>query len=62
LDVYKVEEAIKEEFVVNAVQVEMQRRHFYITHHATRTINATTFYQTTHGIVDINMAYGFLFI
>jgi len=44
LDVYKVEEATKEEFVVNAVQVEMQRRNFYITHHATRAINATTAY------------------
>jgi len=56
LDVYKVEEATKEEFVVNVVQVKMQRRHFYITPHAARAINATTAYQTTHGIVNINMA------
>ncbi len=56
MDVYKVEKATKEEFVINAVQVEMQHRHFYITHHAARAINATTAYQITHGIVDINMA------
>jgi hypothetical protein len=39
--VYKVQETKKEKFVANAVQVEMQRRHLYIAHHATRATNAT---------------------
>jgi hypothetical protein len=30
LGVYRVEETTKEKFVANAVQVEMQRQHFYI--------------------------------
>jgi len=41
--------------VVNAVQVEMQRRHFYTAHHATKVANATAAYRTKHGIIDINM-------
>ncbi len=55
LGVYRVEETTKEEFVANAVQVEMQRRHFYIACHATRAANATAIYRTKHGIIDINM-------
>jgi hypothetical protein len=55
LDVYKVKEITKEEFVTNAIQVETQCRYFYTTRHAARAINATATYQTKHGIVDINM-------
>jgi hypothetical protein len=55
LGVYRVEETTKEEFVANAVQVEMQRRHFYIVCHATRAANARTTYRTKHGIIDIDM-------
>jgi hypothetical protein len=44
-----------EEFIANAVQVEMQRRHFYIVRHATKAVNATTAYQTKHMIVNTNM-------
>jgi hypothetical protein len=40
LGVYKVRETTKEEFVTNVVQVEMQRRHLYIVHHATKATNA----------------------
>jgi len=36
LGVYRVQEITKEEFVANAVQVEMQHRHLYITRHATK--------------------------
>jgi hypothetical protein len=53
--VYRVEETTKEEFVANIVQVEMQRRHFYITRHATRVANAVTAYRTKHGIINTNM-------
>jgi hypothetical protein len=55
LGVYRVEETIKEEFVANAVQVEMQRHHFYTLHHAINAINAAVAYQVKHGIVDTNM-------
>jgi len=55
LGVYKVEKTTKEEFVANVVQVEMQRRHFYIARHATRAANATATYPTKHGIIDIDM-------
>jgi hypothetical protein len=44
LDVYKIEETTKEEFVTNAIQVEMQHHHFYIAHYATKVANATTNY------------------
>jgi len=47
--VYRVEETTKEEFVTNAVQVEMQHRQFYISRHA-----ATT-YRIKHEIVDTDM-------
>jgi len=53
--VYRVEETTKEDFVAKAVQVEMQRRHFYTTRHATRAVNATAAYQAKHGIVDTDM-------
>ncbi len=43
---------IKEEFVANVVQAEMQRCDLYIARHATRATNATTFYQAKHEIVD----------
>jgi hypothetical protein len=39
LGVYKVEETTKEEFVTNAVQVEMQCRHFYIAYFRLITIH-----------------------
>jgi hypothetical protein len=55
LGVYRVEEIIKEKFVANAVQVEMQRRHFYIACRAIKAANATSAYQTKYKIVDINM-------
>jgi len=44
LGVYKVQETTKEEFATNAIQVEMQHRHFYTTRHAARVANATTTY------------------
>jgi hypothetical protein len=53
--VYRVEETTKEEFVAKAVQVEMQRRHFYTVRHATRAANAAAAYRAKHGIVDTNM-------
>jgi hypothetical protein len=62
LGVYRVHGITKEKFVANAVQVEMQHRHLYITHHATRVANVTTVYQAKHGIVDNDMVKGFQFI
>jgi hypothetical protein len=44
LGVYRVEEITKEEFVANAIQVEMQHHHFYIFRHATKATNVTTTY------------------
>jgi len=55
LGVYKVEETIKEEFVANVIQVEMQCHHFYTTRHVARAANATIAYQTKHGIIDTDM-------
>jgi hypothetical protein len=55
LGVYRVQDQTKAQFVVDAVQVEMQRRHFYTAHHATKVANATAAYRAKHGIVDINM-------
>jgi hypothetical protein len=43
------------QFVANAVQVEMQRPHFYTTHHVAKVINATVAYRTKHGIVNTDM-------
>jgi hypothetical protein len=42
--VFRVEGAIKEEFVANAVWVEMQCCHLYIVCQATRAKNATSSY------------------
>jgi hypothetical protein len=50
-----VQDQTKTQFVANAVQVEMQRRHFYTTHHATKLANVTAPYRTKHEIIDINM-------
>jgi hypothetical protein len=55
LGVYRVQEKTNEEFVANAIQVEMQCRHLYIDRHATKVANATTAYQTKHGIVHNDM-------
>jgi len=55
LGVYRVQDQTQEEFVVNAVQVETQRRHFYIARHATKVANAAAAYRTKHGIVDTDM-------
>ncbi len=49
LGVYRVQDQTKAQFVANAVQVEMQRRHFYTAHHAAAT------YRAKHGIVDTDM-------
>jgi len=55
LDVYRVQDQTKAQFVANAVQVEMQRRHFYTTHHAAKAANAAAAYRTKHEIVDTDM-------
>jgi hypothetical protein len=36
LGVYKVQGITKEKFVANAVEIEMQHCHLYITRHATK--------------------------
>jgi hypothetical protein len=46
---------MQEEFVGTAVQVEMQRRHFYAARHAAKVTNAVVAYRAKHGIVDTNM-------
>jgi hypothetical protein len=51
----RVQDQTKVQFVANAVQVEMQRRHFYTTHHAAKAANAAAAYRTKHGIVDTDM-------
>jgi hypothetical protein len=55
LGVYRIKETTKEEFVANAVQVEMQCRHLYTTHHATRATNITIDYRTKHGSINNDM-------
>jgi hypothetical protein len=55
LGVYKVQDQTKAQFVANAVQVEMQRHHFYTIHHAAKVANATATYRTKHEIVDTDM-------
>ncbi len=55
LGVYKVQDQTKAQFVANVVQVEMQRRHFYIARHAAKAANGTVAYRAKHGIVDTNM-------
>jgi hypothetical protein len=55
LGVYKVHDQTKEEFVANAIQVEMQCRHFYTAHHVAKAANATATYRAEHEIVDTDM-------
>jgi hypothetical protein len=55
LDVYKVQGTTKEEFVANAIHVEIQHHHLYTTHHVARATNATNTYQTKHDIVIYDM-------
>jgi hypothetical protein len=62
LCVYRVQGTIKEEFVPDAIHVEMQHQHLYITCHATRAANAIITYQIKHGIVNNDMVQGFHFI
>jgi hypothetical protein len=55
LGVYRVQDQTQEEFVANAVQVEMQRHHFYTARHAVKVTNAAATYRAKHKIVDIDM-------
>ncbi len=55
LGVYMVQDQTKTQFVANAVQVEMQCRHFYTVHHAAKDANAAAAYRAKHGIVDTDM-------
>jgi hypothetical protein len=55
LGVYRVQGTKKEEFVANAIQVEMQHYHLYTTRDATRATNVVTFYRAKHEIVDNDM-------
>ncbi len=55
LRVYRVQDQTQEEFVANAVQVEMQRHHFYIARHGAKATNVVVAYRAKHGIVDIDM-------
>ncbi len=41
--------------MANVVQVEMQRRHFYIIRHATKAANAAATYRAKHKIVNTDM-------
>jgi hypothetical protein len=59
LGVYRVQDQTQEEFVANAIQVEMLRRHFYTACHATKATNATPAYRAKHGIIEIHMGEGF---
>jgi hypothetical protein len=55
LGVYRVQGQTQEESVATTIQVEMQRRHLYTTHHAAKAANAAATYQTKHGIVDTDI-------
>jgi hypothetical protein len=55
LGVYRVQETIKEEFVANGIQVEMQCCHLYIVCHATRAVNVIVIYRAKHAIGDNDM-------
>jgi hypothetical protein len=55
LGVYRVQELTNEKFIVNAVQVEMQRRHLYTARHAARAANVVIAYRAKHGIVHNDM-------
>ncbi len=41
--------------MANAVQVEMQRRHFYTARHAAKTTNAAVTYRAKHEIINTDM-------
>ncbi len=62
MGVYRVQGTTKEEFITNAIQVEMQCRHLYITCHGTRVAIAIAVYRAKHEIIDNDMVYGFHFI
>jgi len=62
LGVYRVEEITKEEFITNAIQVEMQHHHFYTFCHVVKATNATPAYRIKHKIVNTDMVYSFHFI
>ncbi len=49
MGVDKVQGTTKEEFGANAIQIEMQCRHLYTTHHATAV------YRAKHGVVNNDM-------
>jgi hypothetical protein len=55
LGVYRVQDQTQEEFVANVIQVEMQRRHFYIARHVAKVENVVATYRAKHGIVDTDM-------
>jgi len=55
LGVYKVQDQTKAQLFANAVQVEMQRCHFYTAHHAAKVANVIAAYRAKHEIVDTNM-------
>ncbi len=55
MGVYRVQDQTQEEFVANAVQVEMQCHQFYISRHAAKVINVTAAYRAKHGIIDTDM-------
>jgi hypothetical protein len=51
LIVYKVQETTKEEFVANAIHVEMQRCHLHIARHVARAANVIATYRAKHEII-----------
>ncbi len=55
MGVYGVQGTTKEEFVVIAIHVDMQRHHLYIVRHAIRVTKVATIYRTKHDIVDSDM-------
>jgi hypothetical protein len=48
---------IKEEFVTNVFQIEMQRHHLYTICHVTRATNVVATYQTKHEIVNNDIGF-----
>jgi len=55
LGVYRVQGQTQEEFVVTAVQVEMQRCHLYTAHHAAKAAIVVVAYRAKHKIINTNM-------
>jgi hypothetical protein len=55
LDAYRVQGTTKDEFVTNAIHIEMQCCHLYIARHVTRATNMTIVYQAKNNIVDNDM-------